>query len=137
LVDLALPPTRSLVRAKRLLAGLPGGGGTPLANAIEAAGDLADALQRRGRTPAVVLMTDGRANITREGEGAPAQAAEEAQSAARAFSTKGHAAILVDIAPRPREAAQTLSQAMGARYLALPRADARSLSAAVRGATGR
>ena len=31
-----LPPTRSLVRAKRSLAGLPGGGGTPLAAGIEA-----------------------------------------------------------------------------------------------------
>ena len=31
--ELLLPPTRSLVRAKRGLAGLPGGGGTPLAAA--------------------------------------------------------------------------------------------------------
>jgi magnesium chelatase subunit D len=31
--ELLLPPTRSLVRAKRSLAGLPGGGGTPLASA--------------------------------------------------------------------------------------------------------
>ena len=38
-----LPPTRSLVRAKRSLAGLPGGGGTPLAAGIDAAAALADA----------------------------------------------------------------------------------------------
>ena len=36
--ELLLPPTRSLVRAKRALAGLPGGGGTPLAHALEASG---------------------------------------------------------------------------------------------------
>ena len=35
--ELLLPPTRSLVRAKRSLAGLPGGGGTPLAAGIGAA----------------------------------------------------------------------------------------------------
>ncbi len=29
--EMLLPPTRSLARAKRSLAGLPGGGGTPLA----------------------------------------------------------------------------------------------------------
>jgi magnesium chelatase subunit D len=32
---LSLPPTRSLARAKRCLAGLPGGGATPLATGIE------------------------------------------------------------------------------------------------------
>jgi magnesium chelatase subunit D len=35
--ELILPPTRSLTRAKRSLAGLPGGGGTPMATAIDAA----------------------------------------------------------------------------------------------------
>ncbi|MDP3379558.1 MAG: VWA domain-containing protein, partial [Brevundimonas sp.] len=39
--EIVLRPTRSLVRAKRALAGLPGGGGTPLADAILAAGTLA------------------------------------------------------------------------------------------------
>ena len=34
--ELILPPTRSLARAKRSLASLPGGGGTPLAHAIDA-----------------------------------------------------------------------------------------------------
>ena len=39
--DLILPPTRSLVQTKRRLAGLPGGGGTPLASGLKAAGELA------------------------------------------------------------------------------------------------
>ena len=65
--ELILPPTRSLARAKRCLAGQPGGGGTPLAAAIDAAAALADAVRRKGQTPIVVLMTDGRANVARDG----------------------------------------------------------------------
>ena len=69
--ELLLPPTRSLVRAKRSLAGLPGGGGTPLAAGIDAALALADAGAPRGGTPVVVLLTDGRANIARDGAPRP------------------------------------------------------------------
>ncbi|MFL5279628.1 MAG: magnesium chelatase subunit D, partial [Rhodopila sp.] len=43
--QLLLPPTSSLVRAKRSLAGLPGGGPTPLAAGIEAATALADSVR--------------------------------------------------------------------------------------------
>ena len=57
--DLMLPPTNSLVRAKRSLAGLPGGGGTPVAAGIDAAMALADAVKRKGQTPIVIMLTDG------------------------------------------------------------------------------
>jgi magnesium chelatase subunit D len=65
--EVLLPPTRSLARAKRSLAGLPGGGGTPLANAIDAAGAMADQIRRKGETPILVLLTDAKANIARDG----------------------------------------------------------------------
>jgi magnesium chelatase subunit D len=48
--ELLLPPTRSLVRAKRSLADLPGGGGTPLAHGLDAARALAEDVSRRGGT---------------------------------------------------------------------------------------
>ena len=71
--QLLLPPTRSLVRAKRSLAGLPGGGTTPLASGIEAAVALANDARGRGQAPAIVLMTDGRANVGLDGQpGGPA-----------------------------------------------------------------
>ena len=130
--ELVLPPTRSLVRAKRSLAGLPGGGGTPLAAGLDAAADIALTVRRGGGTPVVVLLTDGRANIDRAGAPGRTRAAEDALAAARRFRAAGLPAILIDTAPRPQYSARALADAMGARYLALPQADARKLSAAVR-----
>ncbi|KAA6185417.1 magnesium chelatase subunit D [Thiohalocapsa marina] len=130
--ELLLPPTRSLVRAKRGLAGLPGGGGTPLAAGIDAAVELADGVQRRGGTPVVVLLTDGRANVTREGIGGRAQAGEDALSSARAFRVAELKALVVDVSPRPRPDAEKLAREMGAVYLPLPHADAAALSGAVK-----
>ena len=132
--ELLLPPTRSLVRAKRSLGGLPGGGGTPLAAGIDAAAGLADAVRRHGETPSVVFLTDGRANISRDGTPGREVAEADALSAARALRAAGIATLLVDTSPRSQPQAQNLAQAMNATYLALPHADARGLSAAVRAA---
>jgi len=134
-----LAPTRSLVRAKRQLAGLPGGGGTPLAAGIDAATALASAVRRGGATPLVVLLTDGRANIARGGQPGRGEATSDALAAARAFSAAGTAALLIDTSAQPSPAARTLADAMRARCIALPHAAADSLSAAVRherGSTG-
>jgi len=132
--ELLLPPTRSLVRAKRSLAGLPGGGGTPLAAGIASAHTLADAVRRRGATPVVVLLTDGRANIARDGAPGRARATEEALAAARQLGCDGFSALLLDTSPQPQDSARQLAAAMGARYLPLPHAGAALLSQAVRAA---
>ena len=130
--DLLLPPTRSLVRAKRSLAGLPGGGGTPLAAGIEAALALADTVRRRGETPVLVLLTDGRANIARDASAGRARADEDAVFAARQTRAARVSALLVDTSPQPQPAARRLAAEMGATYLALPHAGATALSEAVR-----
>jgi magnesium chelatase subunit D len=129
--DLLLPPTRSLVRAKRSLAGLPGGGGTPLASGIEAAAALLDGVQRRGGTPSLVLLTDGRANVARDGAPNRARAEQDALAAARRIRAARVAAVLVDTAPRPQPFARELATALGAHYLPLPHADAATLQRAV------
>ena len=116
-----LPPTRSLTRAKKSLAGLPGGGGTPLAAAIEAAEHLADGASRQGRTVTLVFLTDGAANVTREGTPGRETAQAEAREAARRLSLSGHGAILVDVSKRGAEEAQDMAAAMAARYVRLPR----------------
>jgi magnesium chelatase subunit D len=135
--ELILPPTRSLVRAKRRLAALPGGGGTPLAAGLEAAAALAARVRRHGATPVVVLLTDGGANVARDGLGGRARAQGEALAAARALRAQGGSVIVIDTSVRPEPAARALALAAGARYLALPQADAAALSRAVQGAHAR
>ncbi len=132
--QLLLPATPSLVRAKRSLAGLPGGGPTPLAAGLDAATALAEEARRRGRTPLLVLLTDGRANIARDGKPGRPQAEADSLAAAMPIRRASVPALLVDTAPRPHPFARKLAEAMGARYLPLPAADAARLSDAVAGA---
>jgi magnesium chelatase subunit D len=132
--ELVLPPTRSLVRAKRALAGLPGGAGTPLATAIDAAMLLALQVRRGGHTPTVVFLTDAQANVARDGTGGRERAGADAAAAAGRLRSEALAAVFVDTSPRPSAPARKLADAMGARYVALPHADARRVSAVVRGA---
>jgi len=135
--ELILPPTRSLARAKRSLAGLPGGGGTPLAHAIDASMLLADQLRKKGETPIVVMLTDGKGNIARDGRPGRAQAATDALAAATEMRLRGFSTLLVDTSPQAQEAAKNLAKAMGAQYLALPYAGANTLNQAVRAVAGR
>jgi len=130
--EVLLPPTRSLARAKRSLAGLPGGGGTPLASALETAHKLAGQIARSGDTPVVVLLTDGRANITRDGSPGRGKAGEDALAAARALALDQFSCLLIDTSAQPQSTAQVLAQTMRAHYLPLPYADAQGMSKAVR-----
>jgi magnesium chelatase subunit D len=129
--ELLLPPTRSLVRAKRCLAGAAGGGATPLASGIDAARELAEQLRRRGFTPAVVLLTDGQANVGRGARMGREQAQLDALQAATLLGAQKFRTLLIDTSPRPQAAARQLAEAMHCRYLPLPHADARSLAGAV------
>jgi magnesium chelatase subunit D len=126
-----LAPTRSLVRAKRSLASLPGGGGTPLAAGIDMAFLVADAARRRGMTPTLVFLTDGRANIARDGTPGRPQAAADALAAAKRLRSGGFNVLMIDTSPEPQQAARALADAMRARYLGLPYAGAQMISAAV------
>jgi magnesium chelatase subunit D len=132
--EILLPPTRSLVRAKRSLSGLPGGGGTPLASAIDAAAALADEIKRKGQTPVIVLLTDGRANVARDGSGGREKAMADALSSAARLRLCQAAVLLIDTSPQPQSTALQLAHAMTARYLPLPHAGANAMSHAVRSA---
>ncbi len=119
-VQTLLPATRSLVRAKKALAGLPGGGGTPIALALKHLSEQALALQRAGMTPLLVMLSDGKANVTLEGLGGRTQAQEDAMKWAQQWARLGFASLWIDTAVQPTGHAQELSQAMQARYLPMP-----------------
>jgi len=131
--QLLLPPTSSLVRAKRELASLPGGGGTPMASGLDTARQLADSLQRRGEAPVVVVLTDGRPNIARDGKGDRVLAEKDTFRAARMIRDSSISSLLVDTAPQPRVLTEQFAHEMGARYLSLPYVNAGVLAGAVRG----
>jgi magnesium chelatase subunit D len=129
--ELILPPTRSLTRARRTLAELPGGGGTPLALGLNAAREVAEAVIARGRSAALVILTDGRANIAADGAPGRPQAAADAEAAAKAIAARHIDSLVIDISARPGPEGAALAAALGGRFLALPRADARMLQAAI------
>jgi magnesium chelatase subunit D len=130
--ELLLPPTRSLVRAKRALTELPGGGGTPLAAGIEAGWQLAAGLQtREGARAQLVFLTDGRANVDRQGHGGRPAAMADAQQMARRLASAGIGSLLIDTSVRPQPESAALARQMGARYLALPQGRADVLHRAI------
>jgi magnesium chelatase subunit D len=132
--ELLLPPTRSLTRAKRALSEIPGGGGTPLAMGLNAARECAEAVIARGRSASLVILTDGRGNIAADGTPGRAQAALDAEAAAKAICARRIDVLVVDISARPGREGASLAAAMGGRFLALPRADARMIQAAINAA---
>ena len=134
--DLLLPPTRSLVQTKRRLAGLPGGGGTPLAAGLKAALDLAILTRGRGMTPSIALLTDGRANIALDGSADRTAADSDAIRLARAIRATGITGIVIDTGNRPTPALALLARTLDAPYLPLPRANAQRLTAVLTGALG-
>ncbi|QLC24798.1 magnesium chelatase subunit D [Parasphingopyxis algicola] len=129
--ELLLPPTRSLTRARRALAELPGGGGTPLAAGLDMAGALGALVETRGRTPFLVTLTDGKANVGRDGKPGRKQAREDSEAAAKRIAVTGMAGVVVDISPRAQPEATELAAALRMDYLPLPRADAAALHGAV------
>lgn len=132
--ELLLPPTRSLVQTKRRLAELPGGGGTPLAAGLQNAALLAEQSRAKGLSPTVILLTDGRANIALDGRPDRKAAQEDADRMASVMTTQNVASLVIDMSNRPQDPLRTLAARLNAPYLAMPRADAERLSAAVSGA---
>ena len=134
--EILLPPTRSLVQTKRRLSALPGGGGTPLAAGLHCAMGLAEQATGRGLTPTIILITDGRANITLDGNANRSQAASDAEQMAGALRASGISSLVLDMSNRPQPALQVLGKILNATYVPLPRANAERLTDAVTAALG-
>lgn len=126
-----LEPTRSLVRAKRSLSALPGGGGTPLAGGVMAALEMGLAARHKGQSVVTVFLTDGRGNIALDGRTERASVEADTERVTRLFKASRLRALVIDTARREQVRAQDLARALGAEYLALPRAGAGAVAQAV------
>ena len=133
--ELLLPPTRSLVAARRALTALPGGGGSPIAAGFELAARVAAQLDRSGDDVTVVVLTDGRANLSRDGLPGRERAADEARRVARELAPLATHRVLIDTSVRPEPAAQALAVALAARYVPMPFARARAIRDSIAAAT--
>jgi magnesium chelatase subunit D len=107
---------------------LPGGGGTPLASGLDEAFIIAIQVRRAGGNPIVIVLTDGKANITRAGLGNKVTALEETQSAAKLFAAEGFDSLVIDVSSEPQKSARALATSMQATYLPMPRASASDIA---------
>ena len=130
--ELLLPPTRSLVRAKKALAALPGGGATPMAAALELTRDLAERAAKQGTTTQYVILTDGAANVARDGTRNREAGTRDALEAARRLALCPSSGLIIDTAQRPQPRARELAETLTGTYIALPQADAQTLNRAIR-----
>ena len=133
--ELLLPPTRSLVRAKKTLAALPGGGATPMAAALDLTRDMVERAGKQGTTMQYVILTDGAANVARDGTRSREAGTADALAAARMLAMSPSSGLVIDTARRPQARARELADTLRGTYIALPQADAQTLNRAIRAAT--
>jgi magnesium chelatase subunit D len=126
-----LPPTRSLVRAKRCLQALPGGGATPLASGLRRATELAVAAKAKGQTPLMVILSDGSGNIALDGTPGRGKAGDDVMATARMAATLSLNTLFIDIGRRGAARGKPVAAAMGAEYCALPYASSSAMSSLV------
>jgi len=119
-VDLTLAPTRSLVRAKRMLSAMPGGGGTPFAKAIQSSVLFAKDLRKKGHTPLIIFLTDGRANVSLAGIGGREQAYLDCLQVAKNVASENLQILFVDTSFKVQESNQSIARQMNAKYILLP-----------------
>jgi magnesium chelatase subunit D len=120
--DLILPFTRHIAGIEQALGEVATGGRTPLARALSDA----DRLLQTREPALLVLLTDGRANVSAEG-GDPW---EEALAACASLRAACAGVLVVDCEPGPimLGRARLLAQALGAECVALDALDSAALS---------
>ena len=87
--------------------------------------------RRKGLAPTVITLTDGRANMALDGTANRTQAATDAQTIARALRAARVDSIVIDTGKRAEPSLSKIADILGGTYIALPRADARSVAGVV------
>lgn len=130
--ELVLPPTSSVEMAQKYLEELPTGGKTPLSHGLMKGYETIQAELRRDpeTCPFMVLISDGRANVSMNGK-SPVQ---ETITIASMFRKECIQSAVIDTESSMIKfgLAQEISSALGARYLALEDLKADSIVEAVR-----
>ena len=129
--DPLLLPTKSLVTAKKKLSSLPGGGATPLANGLLEAFNMADAARSRSIKPIIILLSDGRGNMSLDGVGDRVKAIEDTTYIASLIKRNAINNIFIDTSRRKTPMADELARELNGHYFQLPMANSSSISKAV------
>ena len=129
--DPLLLPTKSLVTAKKKLSSLPGGGATPLANGLLEAFNMADAARSRNIKPIIILLSDGRGNMSLDGEGDRVKAIKDTNYVASLIKQNAINNIFIDTSRRKTPIADELARELNGHYFQLPLANSSSISKAV------
>ncbi len=124
---LMLPPSKSILRARRVLDALPMGGGTPLSAGLATSLGLAKRVQGTAGELALLLFTDGGANVPlREGEKLNRLQRRQhidAEIARLGLELKktGLTAVVLDTQTdyRSTDETQGIAKSLGARYVKL------------------
>lgn len=126
--ELLMPPTQSVELARRALDLLPTGGGTPLASALLLANDVAQQARARGIWQTVlVLLTDGRANVSLHEDG---DVREELQRIGRFIAESNLHVVVVDTQRSylSRGEARQLAEWLNGDYAYLPNASGEQIA---------
>lgn len=126
--ELLMPPTQSVELARRALDLLPTGGGTPLASALLLAADVAKQAESRGILQTVlVLLTDGRANVSLRPDG---NVQDEIQQIGRFIAESRMQVIVVDTQRSylSRGEARKLAEWLNGEYAYLPNANGEQIA---------
>ncbi len=150
--EVQLPPTRSITAASRRLERLPCGGGSPLAHGLAVAarmGQIARSAKDVGEV-ILVLITDGKANVSlgrslaSSGvDGPESMGLEgirlEVLGLGDAIRRLAMELLVIDTGPLHGASGlgQELARHAGGRFVPLPRASQRQISATARGVLGR
>ncbi|MEM9614751.1 MAG: VWA domain-containing protein [Actinomycetota bacterium] len=133
--EIALAPTGSVEVARNRLGALATGGPTPLAAGLDRARELAHRRRDQGRTPFVVVISDGRAtSIGDRSNGADDDPLAAALAAANQLRSDGIGALVLDCeSGTPRLGlAPRLAEALAAPCVAAADLDSATASATIR-----
>jgi len=129
--DPLLLPTKSLVTAKKKLSSLPGGGATPLANGLLEAFNMASAARSRSIKPIIILLSDGKGNMSLDGVGGRVKATKDTTYIASLIKRNAINNIFIDTSRRKTPMANELARELNGHYFQLPMANSASISKAV------